>query len=102
MGKPALTKSSDENANWKLVAEYPFDSSIKRMSVLARAPDGSYYAFTKGATERVLSTCTGMYDGETMQVNELEEQVLPQVEELAKGGLRVLTLGMRQVGPRPA
>lgn len=97
MGKPALTKSSDENANWKLVAEYPFDSSIKRMSVLARAPDGSYYAFTKGATERVLSTCTGMYDGETMQVNELEEQVLPQVEELAKGGLRVLTLGMRQI-----
>ncbi|KAI7886637.1 potassium/sodium efflux P-type ATPase [Lichtheimia hyalospora FSU 10163] len=97
MGKPSLTKSSDENANWKLVAEYPFDSSIKRMSVLAQAPDGSYYAFTKGATERVLSTCTGMYDGETMQVNELEEQVLPQVEELAKGGLRVLTLGMRKI-----
>ncbi|KAI7856652.1 potassium/sodium efflux P-type ATPase [Circinella umbellata] len=102
MGKPSLIKSEKEEQNWKLIAEYPFDSSIKRMSVLARAPDGSYYAFIKGATERVLNTCVGVQYNEegnvkNMQQSELEAMVLPQVEELAKGGLRVLTLGIRKI-----
>ncbi|KAI9490870.1 potassium/sodium efflux P-type ATPase [Zychaea mexicana] len=101
MGKPSLTKS-EKGENWKLIAEYPFDSSIKRMSILAQAPDGSYYAFIKGATERVLGTCAGVQYSEedeikSMQGSELEELVLPQVEELAKGGLRVLSLGIRKV-----
>ena len=102
MGKPSLTKSENVEQNWKLIAEYPFDSSIKRMSVIARAPDGSYYAFIKGATERVLNTCIGVQYNEdgnvkNMQQSELEAMVLPQVEELAKGGLRVLTLAIRKI-----
>ncbi|KAI8137168.1 potassium/sodium efflux P-type ATPase [Fennellomyces sp. T-0311] len=101
MGKPSLTKS-ETGQNWKLIAEYPFDSSIKRMSVLAQAPDGSYYAFIKGATERVLNTCVAIQnpddgDVQSMPLDQLEELVLPEVEELAKGGLRVLTLAIRKV-----
>ncbi|KAI9275801.1 potassium/sodium efflux P-type ATPase [Phascolomyces articulosus] len=101
MGKPSLTKS-EKGQNWRLIAEYPFDSSIKRMSILAQSPDGSYYAFIKGATERVLGTCVAVqYNDESnvkpMETNALEELVLPQVEELAKGGLRVLSLGIRKI-----
>ncbi|KAI9314025.1 potassium/sodium efflux P-type ATPase [Dichotomocladium elegans] len=99
MGKPSLTKSTEDH-RWTLIAEYPFDSSIKRMSVLAQSPDGGYYAFIKGATERVLPTCVGahMADGDRpMSQAELEALALPQVEELAKGGLRVLSLAMRKI-----
>jgi potassium/sodium efflux P-type ATPase len=105
-GKPSLIKKDDTgNAasdSWKLVAEYPFDSSIKRMSVLCRAPDGSHVAFLKGATERVLDSCIGMQmsdkgDIKMMTPDELQTTILPKVEALARGGLRVLSLATRRV-----
>lgn len=88
--------------NWKLIAEYPFDSSIKRMSILAQAPDGSYYAFLKGATERVLDCCVGVIqmsedDSEVKDQKALENEVLPKVEDIARGGLRVLSLAIRRI-----
>lgn len=95
-GKPHLTEMG-----WSLVSEYPFDSTIKRMSVLCRAPDGTHVAFLKGATERVLESCMGMQlDDDTvrpMSVQELQDEILPQVNALARGGLRVLSLATRQV-----
>lgn len=102
MGKPSLTKNAKAGENWKLIAEYPFDSSIKRMSILCQAPDGTYYAFIKGATERVLSTCVNYQtssenDVVSSSTEELENLVLPRVEDLAKGGLRVLSLALRKV-----
>ncbi|KAI9259478.1 potassium/sodium efflux P-type ATPase [Phascolomyces articulosus] len=94
MGKPTL----EHEDGWKLIAEYPFDSGIKRMSVLTQAPDGTYVAYGKGATERVLPSCVGIQNGddiEYMSVDRMQELILPQVETLARGGLRVLTLTMR-------
>lgn len=99
MGKPSLTKS-EQDKNWTLVAEYPFDSSIKRMSILCRSPDGTYYAFIKGATERILSTCTAIErqsEAGNIDQESLNDLVLPKVEDLAKGGLRVLSLAMRKI-----
>ncbi|SAM09015.1 hypothetical protein [Absidia glauca] len=109
MGKPSLTKINKEQQNdkttepalWRMVAEYPFDSTIKRMSVLTQSPEGSYIGYLKGATERVLQCCVGYYqeDGDIKSASpqELEDFILPQVEELASGGLRVLSLAMRKV-----
>lgn len=102
MGKPSLIKSSDGNQTpWNLVAEYPFDSTIKRMSVLAKSPDNNYIGFLKGATERVLQCCVGYYqeNGEIKYAGyqELEDLILPQVEALANGGLRVLSLAKRNI-----
>lgn len=103
-GKPSLIKKDapDATDSWKLVAEYPFDSSIKRMSVLCNAPDGSHFAFMKGATERVLESCIGMQmsdDGKVamMSPEELQEVILPRVDDLARGGLRVLSLATRRI-----
>ncbi|ORX61559.1 potassium/sodium efflux P-type ATPase, partial [Hesseltinella vesiculosa] len=101
LGKPSLTKQAEEGKQWELVAEYPFDSTIKRMSVLTKSPNGAYVGMLKGATERVLQTCTGYYqdDGDVTPASpaELEAMVLPKVDELAAGGLRVLSLAMRPV-----
>lgn len=109
MGKPSLTKikkeqqhdETTEPALWRMVAEYPFDSTIKRMSVLTQSPEGNYIGYLKGATERVLQCCVGYYqeDGDIKSASpqELEDFILPQVDELASGGLRVLSLAMRKV-----
>ncbi|CAO3590449.1 unnamed protein product [Absidia cylindrospora] len=112
MGKPNLTNdtSADNNMNdstearpqdgWKLLTEYPFDSTIKRMSVICETPEGKRVAYLKGATERVLESCVGvqMADGiKSMNPDELQAYVSPQVEALARGGLRVLSLATRQL-----
>lgn len=102
-GKPTLVKKdAPDNETWKLISEYPFDSSVKRMSVLCRAPDGTHIAFLKGATERVLESCNSMLmsdagDIKLMSPQELEGLVLPKVDTLARGGLRVLSLAMRRI-----
>ncbi|KAI8987285.1 potassium/sodium efflux P-type ATPase [Mycotypha africana] len=108
-GKPALTKKKTDAADeqpsrdgWKLISEYPFDSSIKRMSVLCQSPDDGYIAFLKGATERVLERCVGMQMSEagnvrSMSLQELQNTILPKVDALARGGLRVLSLAMRRI-----
>jgi magnesium-transporting ATPase (P-type) len=58
LGKPVLTDGS-----WRLISENPFDSSIKRMSVLCESKkngDTRLIGFLKGATERVLECCTSI------------------------------------------
>ncbi|KAJ1856202.1 hypothetical protein GGH12_002681 [Coemansia sp. RSA 1822] len=100
MGKPTLT--NDDN-QWKLVCEYPFDSSIKRMSVVAHnAVTGEKVLFLKGATERVVPCCTGRQDGEqvsSMLPDHLQEYLDPQIQEMARDGLRVLSIAYRYLTP---
>ncbi|KAI9276080.1 potassium/sodium efflux P-type ATPase [Sporodiniella umbellata] len=101
-GKPSLIKNSEQKPCWKVISEYPFDSTIKRMSVICRTPDGGYVAFLKGATERVLECCNGIQSSEkeetkTMSSEALQDLVLPKVNSLAEGGLRVLSLAMRRI-----
>ncbi|KAI8974635.1 potassium/sodium efflux P-type ATPase [Pilobolus umbonatus] len=103
MGKPSLVQS--ENGGWKLIYEYPFDSSIKRMSVLCEETQNGttgYFAFAKGATERILPCCTYVQLGDkavAISQSDLEARVLPSVENLAAGGLRVLSLAYRRIVP---
>ncbi|KAI9303852.1 potassium/sodium efflux P-type ATPase [Cunninghamella echinulata] len=96
-GRPSLEKQSDSNG-WKVLCEYPFDSTIKRMSVICENPEGKRVAYLKGATERVLERCTGVQIGNEvkyMDQQALQDYILPQVEDLARGGLRVLSLATR-------
>lgn len=106
MGKPALTHTTTDGGaesqedGWKVLTEYPFDSTIKRMSVICESPDGKRKAYLKGATERVLECCVGVQMGdrvESMNQDQLEAYILPQVEALARHGLRVLSLATRQL-----
>lgn len=69
------------------------------MSVIAQSPTGQRIAFMKGATERTLGCCVGyaLESGEVeyTSVEALEAMIFPRVEELARDGLRVLTLARR-------
>ncbi|GAB5592698.1 hypothetical protein Unana1_07598 [Umbelopsis nana] len=102
MGNKQLTNIQEGDA-WTLLAEYPFDSSVKRMSVIYRNPSGETVAFLKGATERVLACCNSVQLSEQdggikyMTKEEMEELIFPQVENLARDGLRVLALAAKSI-----
>ncbi|KAL6232057.1 hypothetical protein BDW75DRAFT_218556 [Aspergillus navahoensis] len=95
------TKGS--KAVWHQKAEFPFDSTVKKMSVIFSkvTPEGEHsMVFTKGAVERIVDACTtAVWDDSSsspMALNdEMRSQILQNMEELAKMGLRVLALAHR-------
>lgn len=93
-GKDVLEKEH----GWKQMMEYPFDSSIKRMSVVYKSPSHAKYTiFTKGAVERIIDLCTHVGHGSqrTEMTPEMKEDVTEQMNLLAEQGLRVLAIARR-------
>ncbi|KAL6069734.1 P-type ATPase [Balamuthia mandrillaris] len=87
---------------WQPLAEYPFDSTVKLMSVAKRhAEDGSCMLFTKGAPERLVPCCTSLLADDEGTIVELDEEQLAHVkllnEQMANEGLRVLALAYREL-----
>ncbi|KAF9953961.1 Na+ ATPase [Modicella reniformis] len=108
--KARLPKPSLVENGFELLEEYPFDSSIKRMSVLYKSPptnEGSreHLIFTKGATERVLACCTHYREGDIEASIENEKNsdntsfltmVTQRMNAMAEEGLRVLAFAYRK------
>ncbi|KAI9792849.1 MAG: Na+ ATPase [Piccolia ochrophora] len=89
-GKQAL-----EETGWKQRAEYPFDSSVKRMSVVYSQPKAdTEIVYTKGAVERVLELCSRVGHGEHEEAmtDQIMEKIYAQMNALADQGLRVLAI----------
>ncbi|KAL2870176.1 cation-translocating P-type ATPase [Aspergillus lucknowensis] len=101
------TKGSE--AVWHQKAEFPFDSTVKRMSVIfsKATPDGERsMVFTKGAVERIVEACTtATWDQESSTpvplTNDMRDKIFQNMEELAKLGLRVLALAHRPYQEQP-
>lgn len=82
------------------IAEFPFDSSIKRMSTIYESTkDAKTVIYTKGAVERILSICKYWY-----RDNKLVELTLEDVDVieanmtvLSSQGLRVLAFAQRHI-----
>ncbi|OJJ43857.1 hypothetical protein ASPZODRAFT_135887 [Penicilliopsis zonata CBS 506.65] len=87
-----------DNPLWQQKAEYPFDSTVKKMSVIF-SRDGQEMVFTKGAVERVLESCTAIeWEADSAPIpltEEIRNEILHNMEALAKEGLRVLALASR-------
>ncbi|KAI8966458.1 potassium/sodium eff [Daldinia sp. FL1419] len=100
-----LKLTQGTRAEWSQIAELPFDSEIKCMSVIFRNnPTGQLHVFTKGAVERVLASCTRYckHDGQdTVGIDEeFRDNVIKKMEALASTGLRVLALASKTLpGP---
>ncbi|UNI17956.1 hypothetical protein JDV02_004260 [Purpureocillium takamizusanense] len=92
--------------DWDKVAEFPFDSTVKLMSVVCRHREsGELQLFTKGATERVMERCTTMSSrGDTTEDmnSETTLAIAANAKALAQDGLRVLALASKPVPPTPA
>ncbi|KAI0011556.1 potassium/sodium eff [Xylariaceae sp. FL0662B] len=85
-----------EAEGWKQVAEFPFDSGIKRMSVIYDGPHSDHsVVLTKGAVERVLELCTTVGIAGEPMTDEYKEKILKQVDIFATQGQRVLAIASR-------
>lgn len=84
---------------WKELAEYGFDSNVKRMSVAFGSPEGKQIIFTKGAVERIIDLCTNInMEGNVVELTQdLKDEVTRQMTLLADQGLRVLAIARRDV-----
>lgn len=110
-GKNRLDIMKQDGGNstpeWKDVAEFPFDSDVKRMSVIAKNNStGDHFAFTKGAVERVIRVCNKYYTddvpagsegSEAEMTDEFRDRILSNMEVFAGLGLRVLALASRKL-----
>lgn len=88
-----------ESEGWKQIAEFPFDSTIKRMSVVYNHPDkDKSMIFTKGAVERILDLCSSIGTNSYNQqlTEELKKEVIDQMDEFAAQGQRVLAIASRE------
>jgi potassium/sodium efflux P-type ATPase len=102
-GRPG--HGADGSSGWKQLAEFPFDSSVKKMSVLCESNDASgtseVHIFTKGAVERVLTSCSdvSVTNGDevtaTPMTDEFKQRILANMEAMARRGLRVLALASK-------
>ena len=99
-----LGKKILEADGWKQLAEFPFDSTIKRMSVVYDPPadddangDGNSLVFTKGAVERIVDLCStvGVGDAAQPMTDDLKEATLKQMKEFASLGQRVLAVAFK-------
>ncbi|KAL3422615.1 potassium/sodium efflux P-type ATPase [Phlyctema vagabunda] len=92
-------KKGLEAKGWKQITEFPFDSSIKRMSVVYNTPnsDSMSMIFTKGAVERVLDLCSTVGSGSNNErlTDAIKENVINQMDEFANQGQRVLAIASR-------
>lgn len=79
-----------------VLAEIPFSSARKRMSVLYQSGKDTD-VLTKGAPEHVLEICTQIMtdDGIRALTNKDQNSVLQAYDDLAKQGLRVIALARR-------
>lgn len=96
-------KNIHNDITFEHVAEYPFDSSVKRMSAIYKNVEEPkapiYEVFTKGAFERVLQCCNSWYttpDGSPQPLTEEDlETVQKNVDTLSSEGLRVLAFAKK-------
>ncbi|KAI9493211.1 hypothetical protein BDB00DRAFT_907457 [Zychaea mexicana] len=84
MGRPDLNE-----AGWIQLAEYQFDSTIKRMSTLyTNRYTNQITLFSKGAAECILPICDNIKD---------LASIMEKVDQLASKGLRVIALARRSM-----
>ena len=103
-GRKRLTDGDDPE--WTHIAEFPFDSDVKKMSVIFQRRDAKLHSvFTKGAVERLLDACTRIRwdsDDPIDITDSHRDAILNNMEALASHGLRVLALASREMEPVPA
>lgn len=82
------------------VAEFPFDSTVKRMSAIYAAPDGAAMVYSKGAVERMLDICT-LWSTPSGKEEPLTAEAARTIEAnmnvLSGEGLRVLAFAKRRI-----
>ncbi|MFX1456860.1 MAG: cation-translocating P-type ATPase [Promethearchaeota archaeon] len=87
---------------YESITEYPFDSSLKRMTKLYKR-DHAYISFTKGASEILMPMCSKIiYNDKEIDFNkEVKDKVMEIVNLYAQQGYRILSLCYKEMADIP-
>lgn len=79
------------------IAEFPFESSRKRMSTIHKTPTGETVAYVKGAPEVIVELCTRIdEEGHVRELLEKDrERILLTTQSIAEEALRVLAMAYK-------
>ncbi|KGF73399.1 metal ABC transporter ATPase [Neosynechococcus sphagnicola sy1] len=102
-GKAGL-EQAQQASHFPRVAEFPFSSERKRMSVIVQEGQGpTYRMFTKGSPELTLERCTQIQVGDRPHplTEKQRSQILAENNHLASRGLRVLGFASQALGAIP-
>lgn len=103
-GKAKFFKT-DLEQKYNRVAEFPFSSERKRMSVMVQSGEATapYRMFTKGSPELTLERCTHIQiqDRAELITEAQRSQILEQNNRLAMRGLRVLGFAAKSLDQLP-
>ena len=86
------------NNEFPRVAEVPFSSETKRMTTVHQTPQDNI-AYSKGAPEVILSSCSHIYrDGQESELTyEERKEILSVAQEMAANALRVLGMAYKHL-----
>lgn len=92
--------TQDGEGQWTQMAELPFDSDVKRMSVIMKErSSGKLFAFSKGAVERVIEACSTYCPDDSEDTKPMSDkfrrELMQNMETFAGMGLRVLALASK-------
>jgi Ca2+-transporting ATPase len=95
--KGGVTKEK-ANADYPRISEIPFTSESKRMTTVHRTP-GGLMAYSKGALEVILNSCTHIYrDGKEESLGEDEKnEIMESSKDFARDALRILGLSYKSM-----
>jgi len=85
-------------ASVSFLAELPFDSDRKRMTIIARDARGREVAYVKGTTTILLDRCVNVKQGEhTIALSDdIRAEILAQADAMSERALRVLAFCRRE------
>lgn len=85
--------------------EYPFSSSLKRMTKVFRTPEDKFIILTKGASEILVSNCEYLLAENNSTVpfiDELRMIIMNTINEYAKLGYRILSFAYKMMDSLPS
>jgi len=88
--------------DYNQITEYPFDSTLKRMTKLYKK-NGTFYSYTKGASEILIPLCAKIIykDKEIPFTEEMRKKVIEIVDLYAHQGFRILSLSYKMMNEKP-
>src|SRR5690625_5572686 len=83
------------NANYKMIKEIPFDSERKRMSVVIEDENNMRFLITKGAPEILLPRSSYILNKEGRKVLKNKNNIDEAINQMANQSLRTIAICMR-------
>jgi len=84
---------------FKIVQEFPFDSTRKMMSVIIKDPNGRQYVVTKGAPDILVGKSEAiLWNGKKQLLSQNAKQTVQSaINELASKALRTIAIGFKEI-----